>query len=60
MTKGCMLSSSTASFQSIFGWKATSQGYPRIILSSPISVTRNSHVLDFGSDSDLQVHIVGY
>ena len=41
MTSGCMLSSSVAFFQSIFGWKAASHGYPRIISSSPMFETRN-------------------
>jgi hypothetical protein len=48
MISGCILSSRTASFQSILGWNAANQGYPRMISSSPRSVTRNfmSSVLD--------------
>src|SRR6266702_2442308 len=37
---GCCVSSNTAFFQSILGWKAANQGYPKISSSSPMWVTR--------------------
>ena len=39
-TKGFSSSSSVAFFQSIHGWNAASQGYPRTISSSPRSVIK--------------------
>ena len=41
ITSGCISSATPASFQLISGSNAASQGYPRIILSSPKLVTRN-------------------
>src|ERR1700692_471594 len=41
ITSGCISSASTDSFQLMSGWNAASQGYPRIISSSPKSVTKN-------------------
>src|SRR6266702_4064359 len=40
ITSGCCVSSKTAFFQSILGWKAANQGYPKTISSSPMWVTR--------------------
>src|SRR6266581_4570087 len=41
ITRGCWSSSRTACFQSILGWKAANQGYPRTNSSSPMWVTKN-------------------
>src|SRR6266581_1789442 len=40
ITSGCCFSSNIAFFQSILGWKAANQGYPKTNLSSPMWVTR--------------------
>src|SRR6266702_127375 len=40
ITSGCCVSSNTAFFQSILGWKAANQGYPKTSSSSPMWVTR--------------------
>src|SRR6266581_820247 len=40
ITSGCCVSSNTAFFQSILGWKAANQGYPKTNSSSPMWVTR--------------------
>src|SRR6266702_3034467 len=40
ITSGCCVSSRTAFFQSILGWKAANQGYPKTSSSSPMWVTR--------------------
>src|SRR6266581_709386 len=46
ITSGCCVSSNTAFFQSILGWKAANQGYPKTSSSSPIWVTRK-HIYSF-------------
>src|SRR6266702_385562 len=40
ITSGCCVSSNTAFFRSILGWKAANQGYPKTSSSSPMWVTR--------------------
>ena len=55
MTSGCSSSTNTDAFQSISGWNTASQGYSRIISSSPRSITKNHISLTFRSTSDLEI-----
>ena len=49
MTSGCSSSANTDAFQSISGWNTANQGYPRMISSSPRSVTKNHISSTLGS-----------
>ena len=48
MTSSCSSSTNTNAFQSISGWNVANQGYPRMISSSPRSVTKNHISLTLG------------
>src|SRR6266702_3358777 len=63
ITSGCCVSSNTAFFQSILGWKAANQGYPKTSSSSPMCVTLPLNVslnLGLGTAHDTTWHELMY